>query len=65
MTTTEIKENIYTHFKTNREFIKDFNQRTGVGLNETTLSRQLSGKIRIGKGWMAAYIFFFDYILAP
>ena len=65
MTPQQLSDNIATHFKTRREFIEDFNLRTEVGLNETTLSRQLSGKIGLGKGWVAAYTLFFDYILAP
>jgi len=65
MTSQQLSDNISTHFPTRRAFIDDFNLRTDVGLDETTLSRQLSGKIGLGKGWIAAYTLFFDYILSP
>jgi hypothetical protein len=65
MTTEQLSANIARHFSTRRAFIEDFNLRTEVGLDETTLSRQLSGRIGLGKGWVAAYTLFFEYILQP
>ena len=65
MTPQQLSDNIARHFPTRRAFIEDFNLRTEVGLDETTLSRQLSGRIGLGKGWIAAYTLFFDYILEP
>ena len=65
MTPQQLSDNIARHFPTRRAFMEDFNLRTEVGLDETTLSRQLSAKIGLGKGWTAAYTLFFDYILNP
>lgn len=65
MTPQKLSENIARHFPTKRAFIEEFNLRTEVGLDETTLSRQLSGRIGLGMGWKAAYTLFFDYILQP
>lgn len=65
MTPQQLSNNIARHFPTRREFIENFNLLAEAGLNETTLSRQLSGRIGLGMGWKAAYTLFFDYILQP
>ena len=65
MTPEQLATNIARHYPTKRAFIEDFNRRTEVGLDETTLSRQLSGRIGLGMGWKAAYTLFFEYILQP
>ena len=65
MTIEQLSTNIARHFPTRRAFIADFNLRTDNTLDETTLSRQLSGRIGLGNGWKAAYTLFFDYILEP
>lgn len=59
MTTETIKANIEARYKSKRAFILAFNEASGEELDETTLSRQLSGKIALSAGWRAAYTLFF------
>lgn len=65
MTPQQLSDKIARHYPTRRAFLEEFNLCTEVGLDETTLSRQLSGGIGLGMGWKAAYTLFFNYILQP
>jgi len=61
MTPEQLATNIARHFLTRRAFIECFNKYAGFeALNETTLSRQLSGRIGLGNGWKAAYTLIFE-----
>ena len=59
MTTEKLLSLIQARFETRRAFIVAFNEASGEELDETTLSRQLSGKIALSAGWRAAYTLFF------
>lgn len=61
MSREELKQQIDAAFETRRDFIKAFNEAASADvLNETTLSRQLHGKIALSGGYLAAYVFFFQ-----
>lgn len=61
MTPQQLAENINRYFPTRRAFIECFNMYVEFeALNETTLSRQLSGRIGLGSGWKAAYTLIFE-----
>ena len=59
MHTEKLLSLIQARFETRRAFIVAFNEASGEELDETTLSRQLSGKIALSAGWRAAYTLFF------
>ena len=60
MTKETLKTAIDGAFETRRAFIAAFNETAGVdALDETTLSRQLSGRIALSGGYAAAYGLFF------
>lgn len=60
MTKETLKHEIETRFDSRRVFVLAFNEAAGFeALNETTLSRQLSGSIAISNFAGAAYLFFF------
>jgi hypothetical protein len=61
MTGHELRQQIQSLFNTSRDFVAAFNKAAGFGaLDETTLSRQLSGRVSLSRGWIAAYTFFFQ-----
>lgn len=61
MTPQQLSDNIARHFPTRRAFIEELNFHAEFNaLDETTLSRQLSGKIGLGNGWRVAYTLFFE-----
>jgi hypothetical protein len=61
MTTEQLSANIARHFPTRRAFIEAINlQAEFKALNETTLSRQLSGRVAMSNGWRVAYTLFFE-----
>jgi len=61
MTQQQLATNIARHFPTRRAFVEELNfQAEFNALDETTLSRQLSGRIGLGNGWKAAYTLFFE-----
>jgi hypothetical protein len=61
MTTDPLTANIARFFPTHRAFIAAFNWYAGFeALNETTLSRQLSGRVALSNGWKAAYAIVFE-----
>ena len=61
MTTEQLSANIARHFSTRRAFIEAINLQAEFGaLNETTLSRQLSGRVALSNGWRVAYTLFFE-----
>lgn len=52
-------KSLTARFPTNRAFIEAFNAAAGFeALDETVLSRQLSGKRNLSKAWKAAYKLF-------
>ena len=59
MTTEYLKEQIAAHYPTRRAFSVAFNDAAGfAALNESILSRQLSGRVALSVGWQAAYTIF-------
>lgn len=61
MTTTTLKQTIEARYKSKRAFIVEFNDKAGFeALDETTLSRQLSGRVSLSAAWKCAYKFFFE-----
>lgn len=61
MTTTALKATIEARYLSRRAFIIAFNQQAGFdALDETTLSRQLSGRVSLSAAWKCAYKFFFE-----
>ena len=60
MTTEQLKATIEARYQSKRAFVADFNETVEfAALDETTLSRQLSGNIGISKFAAAAYTLFF------
>ena len=61
MTTETLKATIEARYKSKRAFIIALNKQSGFeALDETTLSRQLSGRVALSAAWKCAYKFFFD-----
>lgn len=59
MTTEQLKQQITANYPTRRAFIVAFNDAAGfAALNESILSRQLSGRVALSIGWQAAYTLF-------
>ena len=62
MTKEQLLSLIEARHKTRRAFVLAFNERAGfAALNETTLSRQISGKVRLSAFAQAAFIFYFSF----
>ena len=61
-TAQDLRQSIAARFISNRAFCIAFEQATGVKLDETTLSRQLSGRVALSGFALAAYRLFFDRI---
>lgn len=60
MTKEQLKSEIETRFQLRRAFVSAFNEKAGFeALNETVLSRQLSGGRSLSAAWQCAYLFFF------
>lgn len=60
MTKEHLKKEIETRFPSRRAFVSAFNEKAGFeALNETVLSRQLSGGRSLSAAWQSAYCFFF------
>ena len=59
-TEQDLRQAIEARYTSNRAFCVAFEQVTGVKLDETTLSRQLSGRIALSGFALAAYRLFFQ-----
>jgi hypothetical protein len=60
MSKEALKARIDADFSTRRRFVEAFNVAAECeALDETTLSRQINGRIAISGGFAAAYVFFF------
>ena len=59
---SDLRTAIEARYTSNRAFCVAFEQATGVKLDETTLSRQLSGRVALSGFALAAYRLFFDRI---
>ena len=56
-----LKSTMEARYKSKRAFIIAFNEQAGFdALDETTLSRQLSGRVSLSAAWKCAYKFFFE-----
>ena len=63
MSKETLAEQIDATFSTRRRFVEAFNSAAECeALDETTLSRQINGRIAISGGFAAAYMFFFALI---
>ncbi len=61
MTKHQLLLEIEARFKTKRAFVLAFNEKAGfAALDETTLSRQISGKVGLSAFAQAAFIFYFS-----
>ena len=61
MTKESLKTEIETRFQSRRAFVSSFKEKAGFeALNETVLSRQLSGGRSLSAAWQCAYLFFFS-----
>ena len=56
-----LSQNIADKFGNQAEFVRKFNEATGVNLTVAYLNRQLKGKVPLMQGWAAAYRLFFLY----
>jgi len=63
MTPKELATKIDEAYESRRAFIYHFNLAAGEEvLNESQLSHQITGKIRLTKAWRAAYAIFFKWL---
>lgn len=62
ITPADLRFAILARYESNRAFCVAFNKATGVKLDETTLSRQLSGRVALSGFALAAYRLFFDRV---
>lgn len=61
MSRDQLKTQIEARFQSKRAFVLAFNEKVKFeAIDETTLSRQLSGRVKLSHGWQAAYILFFQ-----
>jgi len=57
----QLKKEIEARFQSRRAFVFSFNEKAGfAALDETTLSRQVSGRVGLSAAWQCAYLFFFS-----
>jgi hypothetical protein len=61
MNKEKLKTEIETRFPSRRAFVAAFNEAAGFeAIDETVLSRQLSGGRSLSAAWQCAYLFFFS-----